>query len=298
MNTLLNKINLPSDAKAVIFHADDIGFSHSSIDAMHHLMDFGLISSASVMMPCAWAKKAIALFATRPDFCAGVHLTLTCEYDTYRWGAMSTKDAYTGLVDKYGDFQRTVVDVSRSAQPQTVAAEMIKQVQCAIDLGLHPSHIDSHMGTVFAPPFVESYLDLFEKYRLPLFIPRIGAQDLIKYGYTPEKQKSVAQLINALELRGVPVIDNMLGLELHGPFKNRFEQIKSKLLTIQPGTVTHFICHPAIDSYEMRNITPTYTHRNADYLVFKSAQLKEWLYEQQYTIISYRDIQNALVDAL
>jgi predicted glycoside hydrolase/deacetylase ChbG (UPF0249 family) len=99
-NPILRRLGLADEDRAVIIHTDDIGMCLSSVTAFAELWEAGIISSGAVMVPCPWFLKAAAFSREHPEADLGVHSTLTCEYDVYRWGAVSTRDPRSGLTDE------------------------------------------------------------------------------------------------------------------------------------------------------------------------------------------------------
>ena len=150
-NPVLKKLGLTPEDRAVIIHADDIGMCQATVTAYADLMDFGLVSSGAVMVPCPWFPYAADYCRQHPDVDTGVHLTLTSEWDSYRWGPISTRDPASGLVDDEGCFYRSVAEAQEYGQPDAVQREMQAQVERALAAGIDVTHVDTHMGTVAAP---------------------------------------------------------------------------------------------------------------------------------------------------
>ena len=91
-NPALRKLGFADDDRVAIIHADDIGMCQASLTAFAELLDFGLVSCGAAMTPCPWFPSVAAYAAAHPNADIGVHLTLNCEYSTYRWGPLSTRD--------------------------------------------------------------------------------------------------------------------------------------------------------------------------------------------------------------
>src|SRR4051812_42569067 len=104
MNPALKKLGFDANDRVVIFHADDIGMSQAANAALPDLLDFGLLSSAAVMVPCPWFPQAAAFCRDHPEVDMGVHLTLNCEWEAFRWGPISTRDQESGMLDVQGYF--------------------------------------------------------------------------------------------------------------------------------------------------------------------------------------------------
>lgn len=99
-NPVLKKLGFSINDCLVILHTDDIGMCHASLQAFIDLWEFGGISSGAIMMPCPWAKSAAVYCRSHPGVDLGVHVTLTAEWDAYRWRPLSTLAETTGMVDQ------------------------------------------------------------------------------------------------------------------------------------------------------------------------------------------------------
>ena len=98
-NPILKKLGYADDDRLVIIHTDDIGMCQASVDAFADLWAFGGITSGAVMVPCPWFLEAAKFSRENPEADLGIHITLTSEWDTYRWRPISTADRATGLFD-------------------------------------------------------------------------------------------------------------------------------------------------------------------------------------------------------
>jgi len=58
---------LPRDAKLLIVHADDLGAAHSINGASIKALESGLVSSASIMIPCPWLPEIAAYARAHPE---------------------------------------------------------------------------------------------------------------------------------------------------------------------------------------------------------------------------------------
>ena len=97
--TLAEKLGYPKDAKLLIIHADDAGMCNAENMATEKAFDAGAISSTSLMVPCPWSDAFIAWAVKHPDVDVGIHLTLTSEWKTHRWGPVSDPALVPGLID-------------------------------------------------------------------------------------------------------------------------------------------------------------------------------------------------------
>lgn len=157
-------------AKRLVVHHDDLGASHSANRAFVELSDLGIVTSGSVMVPCPWFPEMAAICRARPDLDVGVHLTLTAEFERYRWRPL-TGVSDNGLTDAAGFMWPRAADVA-PADPAAVEAELRAQVETALAAGIDVTHLDAHMGTAWLPQFVHIYLRLGADYRLPIVLSR------------------------------------------------------------------------------------------------------------------------------
>ena len=110
--TYAERLGWPAGTKAVIFHVDDAGMSHNSNMGAIRAIEDGVATSVSVMMPCSWVPEFADYVKAHPEVDAGIHLTLTSEWNKYRWGPVAGKPAVPGLTDSDGYLWRSVSDVA------------------------------------------------------------------------------------------------------------------------------------------------------------------------------------------
>ncbi len=294
-NPVLRKLGFSNNDRVVIIHTDDIGMCQASVSAFNSLWEFGVISSGSVMVPCPWFLEIARIAKEIPEVDLGMHLTLTSEWNTYRWGPISTRDPNSGLIDGEGFFHKTSKEVWENSDPDSVQVEMRTQIEKAISRGISLTHIDSHMGSVASRKIIPFFLQLALKYKLPSMIMRLNKQGWIEWGLDENMAEFAFQMITHLEEDGFPLVDRISGLELKGA-KERDERLayaKQVLSELKPG-ITHFIIHPSIDTPELRAITPDWPFRVADYEAFVSDEIRTIINNLGIQVIGYRRLKDIM----
>jgi predicted glycoside hydrolase/deacetylase ChbG (UPF0249 family) len=270
MVSLAERLGYGPDAKLLIVNADDLGFSHSANVGVFDCLRTGLVTSATLMVPCPWAREAAARYRGED---IGVHLTLNAEHELYRWGPITHAPS---LLGGDGGFPRTIDDVWDHADLDEVRRECRAQIERAILWGFDVSHLDSHMAALqLRPEFFDVYLDLALEFGLPLrmFGPRIEE-------YLGFPARAVAQEAGAI------FTDDMFFV----PGVGSRELFATRLAKLQPG-VTEMLVHPAVDSPELRAIATDWEARVDDHQLVCGENLGEAIEAAGATLIGFRALR-------
>ena len=291
-NPFLKKLGFSDNDRAVIIHTDDIGMCHASVQAFKDLWVFGTITSGATMVPCPWFPAVAQMCKENPAMDMGVHATLNAEWESYRWGPISGGEAGSGLKDEAGYFHQWHQAVYDNASAEQVGVEVNLQIEKALKAGIDVTHVDSHMGTIMNPKYIQSYIQAASSRLLPNFLPRLTAVGMDLMGLDDEERARYAPVMEMMESVGVPMMDGVLGMPLeHG---DDHIEVAKKLLGELPVGITHFILHPSIDTPELRAIAPDWQARVANYNAFMSDELKKFLESEDIKLIGYRPIRNAM----
>ena len=288
-NPVLRKLGFADDDRVVIVHADDIGMCQATLPAFADLVDFGLISCGAVMVPCPWFPQVAAYCRQHALVDMGVHLTLTSEWDGYRWGPISTRDPASGLIDAEGYFHRRSERVQGHGDAAAVQLELQVQVERALAAGIDVTHVDTHMGAVARIKFIPAYVQLALQHRLPMLILRLDEAGWRGMGFDDETATFATQFVRQLEAQGLPLLDRVVVLPLDQP-EERVALVKETFDTLPPG-LTHLVIHPAQDSPELRAITPDWRSRVGDYEAFTSTELRDHVRDSGAQVIGYRALR-------
>ncbi|GAB4026556.1 polysaccharide deacetylase family protein [Spirosoma koreense] len=298
--TYAEKLGFPKGKKVVILHVDDAGMSYDSNIGTINAIDKGMASSTSVMMPCSWVPHFFDWLKTRPNADAGVHLTLTSEWKNYRWGPLVGKDKAPGLCDEQGALWHTVEQVVQHASADEVEAEMRAQLARYRSFGVQPTHMDSHMGTLFQPKFLMRYVKVAVDEKIPILFPGGHASLIVKANSIPaDQQQLIKQVGKQLWDAGLPVLDDLDGtltsqnLPAGQPAtdealqKFKTQKFIELMQSIKPG-LTYIIMHCTDPTPAFSQISSSGQSRKGDMLAMMDPAAKAFIEKEGIIITTWR----------
>ena len=278
---LATRLGYPPDTKLLIIHADDLGVAHSEDVASFDALDQRAVSSASIMMPTPWVTEVAAYAKAHPDADLGLHLTLTSEWKTYRWGSVAPRDQVKSLLDSVGFFPNDESIVAKTANPAEVERELRAQIDRALAMGIHPTHVDSHMGALFTTPaLLATYVKVAHDYHLPFLALKGAPFDSVK----------------GITSRDI-LLDAVLIADTNVPRDQWPSFYLKAIASLKPG-VTELIVHLGHDDAELQAVTVDHepygsAWRQRDYDVVTSAEFKKALADNHVVLIGWKDLQRA-----
>jgi predicted glycoside hydrolase/deacetylase ChbG (UPF0249 family) len=258
-SSLAERLGFDATDRVAVVHADDIGMCHAANLGAFQALREGIATCGSIMVPCPWFQEAVELAKAGPELDLGVHLTLNAEWPHYRWGPVAGRSAVPSLLDEQGFLPRTSIETVQRARPDEVEVELRAQVEMALEAGIDVTHLDGHMGTVFFPPFLESYRKLAEEFRLPVFAVRPDPQELAARGLQGATE-ILNWLVGSLAAEGFPVLDHFDADSLDFEAGQGAEHNRRRIEGLRTG-VNYLICHPAQGGEELSSITPESAHQ-------------------------------------
>ncbi len=278
------RLGYPADSKLLIVHADDLAVAHSVDIASFDALEKNAVTSASIMVPCAWLTEVASYAKEHPDADLGLHLTLTSEWKTYRWGPVSSSDKVASLFDPSGYLWPETPAATLSLKTAEAEREIRAQVERAITLGIHPTHLDSHMGVLFSKPELFAvYVKVAHEYNLPFLALRLP--NLPAEFFSSLSVKDV--ILDAVVMANPSVHAN----EWRDFYINAVKNLK-------PG-LSEMIVHLGHDDAELQAVTLDHPDfgsawRQRDYDIVTSPEFKKALDENHIILVKWKDLKRLL----
>ncbi len=248
-----------SDEKQLIIHMDDIGMNYACNEAAKDLFRKGIVTSASIMVPCSWSYDFIRWWKQNPWYDVGIHATLTCEWKVCRWKPLLSKSQVPGLFDQDGFMHAANEAVLSGAASGEIYQEIRAQVEQAILWGLKPTHLDRHMYTIcMCPEYFEQYIRIAGEYKLP-------------YQMHQKEYDTIDRLSERVPTRK---LDGMLSSGEGTDYEVKKASLFKTLEQLQSGLYQMTI-HPVKDTPEIWEIIPEWKERYLEYQLFMDEDVRE-----------------------
>lgn len=321
--TYAEQLGWEKEDKVIIMHVDDAGMSYDSNQGTIQAIEKGIANSVSIMMPCPWAASFVRYVKENPEIDAGLHLTLTSEWKDYRWEPLAGQEVVPGLIDEEGAFWHSVPQVVQNASADEVEKEIRTQVERALRMGYRPTHLDSHMGTLFATAaFVERYIKVGIEYDIPVMMPG-GHNTLLKQGYReasirelkaageykegmevplPEAVHKAPEIGKLVWQAGLPVLDDLHTVSGNWKLPEGIEKTEENIRDLkvqkfieafdnmQPG-VAMFIVHCTDITEVFPHISGSGLSRIGDMLAMMDPRLKEYIEKNNIKMTTWRELK-------
>lgn len=287
IRNLAERLGHPKGTRMLMIHADDVGMCRSVNATTIKAMTEGVTTCGSVMVPCPWFPEIAAWSKEHPDADLGLHLTLTSEWRNYRWRSVSPPDKVKGLLDPDGFMWRSVEQVVKNASPEEVALEIKAQIDRARQFGMKPTHVDSHMGTLFADVrYFKAYTRVAREAGL---LPMVLAPTPEVLAEASEIGLEYTGLAKKLESEGFVLLDQLSTGLKGGNLAERTEDFKRYVRGLKPG-ITELIVHLAGNDDEIQHVTGNWAARFHDFTICTDPAIRRFLADEGVKLVGYKDL--------
>lgn len=166
----------------LIINADDFGVTGGTNRGVIEVLERGIATSATIMMPTPGVGEVAEWAAKEPRADVGLHLTLNSEWDDLPWGPVSPPAQVPSLIDpQTGFLWADTPKLLARAQPGEVAQEVEAQIDLAKKMGIPVTHLDCHMGWChLSEKLFEVYRQAGLDHRLPLRVASPSRRDRLR----------------------------------------------------------------------------------------------------------------------
>lgn len=283
-------------AKYLIVNADDYGMCNAANEAVEELFSGGWLKSSTIMMPCPAAEHAVKFSIDHPEYAIGIHTTLTSEWGKYRWKPLTDGKS---LIDEDGFMWRESDLVEKNATLPDIEKEVRAQIDLAHSMGMKPSHIDNHMGSLYG-----HYTGRFTLSRLALKI--CGSYGYAYRLYTKADKRICPEGVPYFFYSAVTILAKVWGRKFNviipdyllpdwkDDMRVSYEIYRDTILKIWTDIpedgVTETFVHPSVENDEIKGITSRWKDRVWEYELLKDPYVHQYLKDHGVELISYRDL--------
>lgn len=282
------KLGYPPGKRVLMLHADDIGMCYEANEAAKNLLPKGDIQSAAMMVPCPWFNEIANWYKQNPDYCMGLHLAMNSEWKWYRWPSVAPKHEVPSMIDPDGYLWDDTLKTALKSNAQDIEKEIRAQIERALSRGIRPSHIDTHMGTLYArPDFTAAYLKVAEEYRIPAMVIEPSPRIIEKF-----RQRGIPnteQLRTLLTNYKLPKLDDFDAVAESKTYEEKRDAFFQQVKSLQPG-ITELIFHPSVLTEGMKHITGTWQQRAWEAEMFSDPVVKQFLESEGIIFTNWKEM--------
>jgi len=287
--TWAEKLGYPSGKRVVILHADDIGMcEEANISAKNYLKN-DHIQSAAVMPPCPNFEEFIEWAKENPQEDIGLHLTLTSEWKTYRWGSVADPAEVPGLIDSEGKLWRRVREVVEHASAEEVEKEIRAQIEKSLALGYRPDHIDTHMGTLYGShEFTAAYTKVAEEYGIPAMVVDMSNPAVVE-GFRQQGYPITDEMLSIINNYKLPKLDYFYSAGKADTYEAKRQKFYDLVQSWQPGLI-EIIFHPSEGTENLKTITGSWQQRIWEAEMFADPDVIQFLKDEEIIFTNWKEI--------
>ncbi len=281
--------------RILLIEAEDLGMAHSIDKASFEALEKGWVTSAGFLAPAPWFPEVVRWAHSHPNADLGSQLDLNAEWASYRWRSVSVQSEKSGLLDPVGYLPSDARYIGQHAKPEEVAAEFQAQIDLARKAGLPISHIDSHGGIVLYTPW------LFQEYwkvSAQNALPAVLSKEYVYQRGTPAGQNIFSFGGAMIDISSLP-IDRIIQMEPGIAQKDWLSAYERTLAALSPGTYLLSV-HLGYNDDELQAMTTDHPSwgaqwRQNDLDAISSPQFREFLKDQGFILVSWKDLQKKTV---
>lgn len=293
--TWADRLGFPADSRVLILHAGELGLSHETNAAAANLLKSGAVNAAAAIVPAPWFADAAKWSQAHPAASVGLELALNSELENYRWQPVASEDYVPSLVDADGFLWQRPVQTASNAVAADVERELLAQIARAKTAGLKPSHLTSHLGTLFErPDFVDAYLRVARQQWIPAAIVELTDEQLDRFSQAgnPVPEDVVA----ALDEYPLPKLDALRFVPDADSYEAKKQALLALIRDLPPG-LTQIELRPASASDALPHMVDDAQQRIWDAQMLADAEVLEALRAEGIVTTNWREVMRRFAGA-
>ena len=215
------------------------------------------------------------------------------------------------MIDSEGALWPSVEDVARRATPDEVELEIRAQITRSRGLGIEPTHLDSHMGTLFArDDFLERYIKVGAEEGIPVMFPgghvsslRAQLNDDVGEDQAAARVAKAQAMAETVWLLGLPVLDDLHNLSYgwtaaeHAGWTDqqlvdfKVSRYLYALREMKPG-VTMMIMHNTDADLNFTHISDSGPTRRGDMLAMLDPRIRQAIVDEKIVLTTWRELMD------
>jgi predicted glycoside hydrolase/deacetylase ChbG (UPF0249 family) len=229
-----------SARKQLVVNADDFGFTRDVNQGIVDAHRRGILTATTLMANGAAFDDALRLARETPTLDVGCHLVL-----------IGGNSPVTGKPYPLTVAKLLAALARRDIQPYE---ELSAQVRVILDVGIRPSHLDTHKHTHLAPPVLDAVARISEEFgirwvRRPFDFPQRAAAPALTRVVNAAMGLLRHRMQRVLRRHGCRLTDHFAGFQITGRFRTA-ELVR--VLDALPEGSTELMCHPGYCGGELR----------------------------------------------
>jgi predicted glycoside hydrolase/deacetylase ChbG (UPF0249 family) len=277
--------------RLLIVNADDFGLNEAATNGIIQSHRAGTVTSTTLMVNAPAAEQAATLAREHPALGVGLHFNLT-------WGRpLSAPDDVPALVGADGAFlprEKLARRLLLGRVPtQQVATELQAQLWRIEELGIRPTHIDSHQhvhafGAVFSA-VARHCADA----GIPMRVPWVASDHNVSTGRRLRRALLRTLLARSTarwrgRVRWNDGLGSVFDLGVHGePLEDAHYR---RILERAHGQCFELMVHPVTDAHAMDGYTRIGEVAEAEWRYLRTGRLAEIAQAMGFRLGSYRDL--------
>ncbi len=257
--TWAERLGFPSGAKVLILHAQEMGLCYETNAAAARLMESGAVRCGAAIPPAPWFADVARWSTEHPTADVGLELTINSEIPNYRWRPVASDNLVATLLDPARFMWPLPTQTMVNAQADDVEQELLAQINYARSIGLQPTHLTTHLGSlVTRPDLIEVYLRVARQQWIPAMAVELTPEQVERFrrdGYPlPD------DIIALLASYPLPKVDDLRRVAPAESYDAKKQAFLTMLHDLPPG-ITQIAVFPAVESDSVKRILPDWQQR-------------------------------------